>query len=160
MDGCGLGPPFRPGTPQYLPHHSRSGIHPAQAFLRSGSEPLRNTYLITQGPEFTPLRRFFVAAVNQLQLVFNDLPVPSRQPPPSAATPLLESMRVDIDPCDPPSNDSTIVDSTPESSHAATTATDTSPPVVSVVDSTPPARRLTPANQSLRFIETGALAAA
>ena len=69
-------------------------------------------------------------------------------------------MRADIDLCDLPSEDTAVADSTPESSHAATGATDSLPPVVSVVDVTQPARRLTPANQSLRFLETGALGAA
>ena len=38
---------------------------------RSGQE-LHNTYSITQSLEFAPLRLFFIAAVNQLQLVFDD----------------------------------------------------------------------------------------
>ena len=43
------------------------------------SQELHNTYIITHSPEFAPLRRFFVAVVNQLQIVFDNLPVPSRQ---------------------------------------------------------------------------------
>ena len=60
------------------------------------SRPFFDQHIITQSPEFAPLRRFFIAAVNQLQIVFDDLPVPSRQPSQSAATPLLETMRVAI----------------------------------------------------------------
>ena len=104
------------------------------ALARRSGQELHNTYYITQSPEFGPLRRFFAAAVAQLQLVFDDVPVSSRQPP-STATPLLESMCADIDLCDLPSEDNAVADSTPESSHAATGATDSLPPVVSVVDS-------------------------
>ena len=120
---------------------------------------LHNTYCITQSPEFGPLRRFVTAAVAQLQLVFGDLPVPSEQPP-STATPLLESMRADIDNDDLPSEDTAVADSPPENSYAATGAMDSLPPVVPVVDVIQPARRLTPANQSLRFLETWALGVA
>ena len=129
------------------------------ALARHSGQELHNAYYMTQRPEFGPLRRFLTAAVAQLQLAFDDLPVPSRQPP-STATPLLESMRADIDLCDLPSEDNAVADSTPESSHADTGATDSLPPVVSVVDITPPARRLTPANQSLRFLKTKTLTAA
>ena len=119
---------------------------------------LHNTYYITQIPEFRPLRRFVTAAVAQLQLVFDDLPVPSEQPP-STATPLLESMRADIDNDDLPSEDTAVANSPPKNSYAATGAMNSLPPVIPVVDVTQPARRLTPANQSLRFLETGALGA-
>ena len=47
-------------------------------------------------PEFGPLRRFFASAVTQLQRAFNDMPVPSRQPP-STDTPLLKSIRTAVD---------------------------------------------------------------
>ena len=62
---------------------------------RQSGQELHNTYYFTRSPEFFPLRRF-VAAVIQLQRAFNDIPVPSRQPP-STDTPLLESIRADID---------------------------------------------------------------
>ena len=63
---------------------------------RSGQEP-HNTCTITQSPEFAPLRRFFTSAMNQLQLVFNDLPVPSRQPSMPSTNPLLEMMHAAVD---------------------------------------------------------------
>ena len=69
-------------------------------------------------------------------------------------------MRAAIDTCDTPSEDSAVLDSPPESSHVATIPTDTLPPVASADDITPAARRLTPANQSFLFLETGTLAAA
>ena len=74
------------------------------ALARRSGQELHNTYYITQSREFGPLRRFFTSAVAQLQLVFDDLLVPSKQPPPTA-TPLLESMRADIDHDDPPTED-------------------------------------------------------
>ena len=36
------------------------------ALARRSGQELHNTYIITQSPEFAPLRRFFIAAVNQL----------------------------------------------------------------------------------------------
>ena len=72
-------------------------------------------------------------------------------------------MRAAIDTCETASEDSVVLDSPPESSHAATIQIGTSPPVASADDITPivsAARRLTPANQLLRFLETGALGAA
>ena len=71
----------------------------------------------------------------QLQLLFDDLPVPSRQPP-STDTPLLESIRADIDHDDLPDEDTAVADSPTDSSHAATGAKDSLPPVVPVVDVT------------------------
>ena len=129
---------------------------------RSGHE-LHNMYTITQSPEFAPLRRFHVAAVNQLQLVFDDLPVPSRQPPPSIDTPLLETMRAAVDTYDTTSEDNVVLVAPPVSSPAASILIDSSPPVLSTEDTNPitlTTRRLTPVNQSLRFLETGVLDAA
>ena len=85
------------------------------------------------------------------------MPVPSRQPP-STYTPLLESIRADIDYDDLSHEDTATADSPADSSHAATGATTSLPPVAPVIDI--PASRLTPANQSLRFLEAGALGAA
>ena len=130
------------------------------ALARLSGQELHNTYIITQSPEFAPLRRFFIAAVNQLLIVFDDLPVPSRQPSQSVATPLVETMRAAIDTCETASEDNVVLGSPPESSHAATIQVSTSPSVSSADDITPIvsiARRLTPANQSLRFLENGAL---
>ena len=69
-------------------------------------------------------------------------------------------MRADIDHDDLPAEDTAVADSPPDSNHTATGVTDSLPPAVPVVDVTQPARRLTPANQSLCFLETGALGAA
>ena len=80
------------------------------ALARRSGQELHNTDTITQSPEFAPLRRFLISAVNQLQLVFDDLPVPSRQPSHSTATPLLETMRADIVTGDTLSEDSAVLD--------------------------------------------------
>ena len=60
------------------------------ALARHSSQELHNKYIITQSPEFALLRRFFMVAVNQVQLVFNDLPVHSKQPYMPSKNPLLE----------------------------------------------------------------------
>ena len=135
MDGLGAGSPVMTRAPQHLLHHPKPGVCPPPP----------------------PLRRFCVLAVIQLQCAFNAIPVPSRKPP-STDTPLLESIRTDIDYNDLSDEDTTTTDSPADSTHGATGATTSLPPVAPMVDI--PARRLTPANQSLRFLETGALGAA
>ena len=70
------------------------------ALARRSGQYLHNTYIIIQSPEFAPLHRFFRAAVKQLQLVFDDLPVPSRQPSLPANNSLLETMHAAVDNCD------------------------------------------------------------
>ena len=127
------------------------------ALARRSGQELHNTYIITQSPEFGPLRRFFASAVTQLQRVFDDMLVPSRQPP-STDTPLLESIRADVDYDDRSDEDTASADSPADNSHAATGATTTLPPVAPVIDQ--PTRRLTPANQSFCFFEAGALGTA
>ena len=51
------------------------------ALARRSCQELRNHYVITKSPEFAPLRRFFSATVDQLQIVYNSLLVTSAQPP-------------------------------------------------------------------------------
>ena len=137
------------------------GGHPVHVDGPSASSPvgqeLHNTYAITQSPEFGPLRRFFASAVKQLRRAINDVPLPSRQPS-STDTPLLESIRAAVDYDDRSDEDTASADSPSVSSHATTSATPTLPPVAPVIDQ--PTRRLTPANQALRYLETGALATA
>ena len=124
------------------------------ALARWSGQELHNTYTITQSPEFGPLRRFFASAVTQLQRAFYDIPVPSRQPP-STDTPLLESIRSAVDYDERSDEDTASADSPADSNHAATGVTTTLPPVAPVIDQ--PTRR---PNQSLRYLEAGALAAA
>ena len=127
------------------------------ALARRSRQELHNKYTITQSPEFGPLRRFFAAAVTQLRRSINDVPVPSRQPA-SADTPLLESIRAAVDNDDRSDEDTASADPPSVSSHAATGATPTFPPVAPLIDL--PTRRLTPAIQALRHLEAGALATA
>ena len=130
------------------------------AIARRSGQELHNTYTITKSPEFALLRRFFTAAVKQLQLVFNNLPVPSSQPSRPSATPLLETMHAAVDNYEASSEDSVVLGSPSEDTHTATILVGTSPSVSSADDITQTvsaARRLTPANWSLRLLEAGAL---
>ena len=132
------------------------------ALARRSGQELHNTYTITQSPEFAPLRRFFTAAMNQLQLVFNDLPVPSKQPSMPSKNPLLETMHAAVDNYDASSVDSVALVSPLEEPHTATIPVGSSTSNSSMDDVTPTvpaAHRLTPANRSLRFLEAGALGA-
>ena len=61
---------------------------------RSGQE-LRNSYVITKSPEHAPLRRFFKAAVDQLQIIFDMSLVTSVQP-----KSFLTQMREAVADCD------------------------------------------------------------
>ena len=67
------------------------------ALARRSRQELRNHYVITKSPEFAPLRRFFSAAVDQLQIVYNSLLVTSAQPPSRS---LIATMRATIEDCD------------------------------------------------------------
>ena len=51
------------------------------ALARQTGKELRNTSTITGSPDFAPLRRFLRAVVEQLQLLFGELPVSSFQSP-------------------------------------------------------------------------------
>ena len=44
------------------------------ALARRSGQELSNSYTITGCPDFAPLRRFFRAVVNQLQLLYDDMP--------------------------------------------------------------------------------------
>ena len=79
------------------------------ALARRSGQELHNTYAITGSPDFAPLWRFFKAAVKQLQLLYDDLPVPSFQPPMPPARSLLDTMRAAIDLCDASTEDSLLL---------------------------------------------------
>ena len=49
------------------------------ALARRSGQELRNSYMITKSPEHAPLRRFFKAAVDQLQMQFDTSVVTSVQ---------------------------------------------------------------------------------
>ena len=90
-----------------------------------------------KSPEFAPLRRFFTVTIKQLQLVLNDLPVPSSQPPGPSTSPLLETMRSAVDSHDTTSEDSMVLDSSLEDTHVATRPVGTSPSNSSADDDAP-----------------------
>ena len=123
---------------------------------RSGKE-LRNSYVITKSPEHAPLRRFFKAAVDQLQMQFDTSVVTSVQP-----QSLIAQMRVAVADCDDVSSDGSLMllsppRDIPEAEVPAESAMevgtrDVECPVVT-------SRRVTPANRPLQHLEAGRLGA-
>ena len=101
------------------------------ALARRSGQELRNSYVITNSPEYAPLRRFFKAAVDGLQLVFDRSLVTSVQP-----KSLLIQMREVTFPA--------------ESSRDQETRDEVSPVVIP--------RRVTPANRPLH-LEAGRIGA-
>ena len=111
-------------------------------------------YIITNSPEYAPLRRFFKAAVDGLQMVFDRSLVTSIQ--------LLIQMREAVADCDDGSSDGSLMLLSPphdipevtfpaESSRDQETRDEVSPVVIS--------RRVTPANRPLQHLEAGRLGA-
>ena len=74
------------------------------ALARRSGQELRNAYIITQSPEHTPLRRFFRAAVDQLQMLFDASVVTSVQP-----QSLIAQMRAAVADCDDASSDGSLM---------------------------------------------------
>ena len=74
------------------------------ALARRSGQELRNSYVITKSPEHTPLRRFFKAAVHQLQILFNMSLVTSVQP-----KFLLTQMQEAVADCDDGSSDGSLM---------------------------------------------------
>ena len=116
------------------------------ALARRSGQELRNSYVVTNSPEYAPLRRFFKAAVDALQMVFDGL-VTSVQP-----RSLVSRMQEAVADCDDGSSDgSMMLLSLPhdipevkfpvESSRDLETRDEVTPVVIS--------RRLTPANRPL-----------
>ena len=123
---------------------------------RSGQE-LRNTYVITKSTEHAPLRRFFKAAVDGLQLVFDRSLVTSVQP-----KPLLAQMREAVADCDDGSSDGSLMllsppHDIPEASLPAESLMDLE--TRDVVSPVVMPHRVTPANRPLQHLEAGRLGA-
>ena len=127
------------------------------ALARRSGQELRNSYVITNSPEYAPLRRFFKAAVDGLQMVFDRSLVTSVQP-----KSLLVQMREAAADCDDGSSDGSLMLLSPphdipevtfpvESSMDQEMRDDVSPVVIP--------RRVTPANHPLRHLEAGRLGA-
>ena len=127
------------------------------ALARRSGQELRNSYIITNSPEYAPLRRFFKAAVDGLQMVFDRSLVASVQP-----KSLLIQMREAVADCDDGSSNGSLTLLSPphdipevtfpaESSMDQETRDDVSPVVIP--------RRVTPANRPLQHLEAGRLGA-
>ena len=127
------------------------------ALARRSGQELRNSYVITNSPEYAPLRRFFKAAVDGLQMVFDRSLVTSVQP-----KSLLVQMREAVADCDDGSSDGSLMLLSPphdipevtfpaESSMDQETRDEVSPVVIP--------RRVTPANRPLQHLEAGRLGA-
>ena len=119
------------------------------ALARRSGQELRNSYIITDSPEYAPLRRFFKAAVDALQLVFDRSLVTSVQP-----RSLITQMQEAVADCDDgSSDDGMMLLSLPHDIPEVTfpvdkeTRDEDTPVVIS--------RRLTPANRPLQLLEAG-----
>ena len=126
---------------------------------RSGQE-LRNNYTITRSPDFAPLRRFLKAAVDQLQLLHDDMPVLDFSTSMAPARSLIDTMKDKIYQSSVSSGDTRgspveylVVEESPV---GISPSLSTDYDAVSLVPDFAPVRSLTPTNWSLRFLETGA----
>ena len=127
------------------------------ALARRSGQELRNSYVITKSPEHAPLRRFFKAAVDQLQMQFDTSVVTSVQP-----QSLIAQMRAAVADCDDVSSDGSLMllsppRDIPEAEQPAGSVMeigtrDVESPVVM-------SRRVTPANRPLQHLEAGHLGA-
>ena len=128
------------------------------ALARRSGQELHNHYVVTRSPEYAPLRRFFDAAVDQLQLVYNTLLVTSAQP-----QSLIATMRAAVEDCDDLSSaGSLMLLSPPHDIPDATLpvgTTSTQPPTRNAVSPVVMTRRITPANRALQYLEAGRLGA-
>ena len=123
---------------------------------RSGQE-LRNLYIVTKSPEHAPLWRFFKAAVDQLQILFDASLVTSVQP-----KSFLAQMREAVADCDDASEDGSLMllspprdipeAELPAGSSMEMETRDVDSPVVIT-------RRVTPANRDLQHLEASRLGA-
>ena len=127
------------------------------ALARRSGQELRNSYVITNSTEHAPLRRFFKATVDALQLMFDRSLVTSVQP-----KSLLVQMREAVADCDDVSSDGGLMLLSPphdipeatlpaESSMDMETRAEISPVIIP--------RRVTPANCPLQLLEAGRLGA-
>ena len=127
------------------------------ALARRSGQELRNAYIVTKSSEHAPLRRFFRAAVDQLQMLFDASLVTSVQP-----QSLIAQMRAAVADCDDASSDGSLMllspprdipDATlPAGSEMDISARDAVSPVVMT-------RRVTLAIRPLQHLEAGQLGA-
>ena len=121
------------------------------ALARRSGQELRNSYTIIGSPEFAPLRKFVKAAIHQLHLLYTGVPDTLR--PRSPMLSLCDQIRTKID-THSTTSDSSHIDDTPVVETTAPSMLN-SPATSSTVDAL--VRPLTPANKSLRFLESGAV---
>ena len=134
--------------------HATQSLWMDMALARRSGQELRNSYVITNSPEYAPLRRFFKAAVDGLQLVFDRSIVTSVQP-----RSLITQMQDAVADCDDGSSEDGMMMllSMPHDIPEVTfpevreTRDEDTPVVIS--------RRLTPANRPLQLLEAGRLGA-
>ena len=130
------------------------------ALARRSSQELRNHYVVTGSPEYAPFRRFFDAAVDQLQIVYNALLVTSAQP---RSCSLIVTMHAAVEDCDDLSSEGSLMLLSP--SHDIPNATlpvgttSTLAPAEDAVSPVVITHRFTPANRALQYLEAGYLGA-
>ena len=127
------------------------------ALARRSGQELRNNYVITKSPEYAPLRRFFRAAVDQLQIRFDASLVTSVQP-----RSLIVQMRAAVADCDDISSEGSLMLLSPPRDIPAATLPAGSEMDISMRDTVSPVvmtRRITPANRPLQLLDAGQLGA-
>ena len=127
------------------------------ALARRSGQELRNNYVITKSPEYAPLRHFFRAAVDQLQIRFDASLVTSVQP-----RSLIAQMRAAVADCDDISSEGSLMLLSPPRDIPDATLPAGSEMDISMRDAVSPVvmtRRITPANRPLQHLEAGQLGA-
>ena len=127
------------------------------ALARRSGQELRNAYIVTKSPEHAPLRRFFRAAVDQLQMLFDASLVTSVQP-----QSLIAQMRAAVADCDDASSDCSLMLLSPPRDIPDVTLPAGSEMDISARDAVSPVvmtRRVMPANRPLQHLEAGQLGA-
>ena len=128
------------------------------ALARRSGQELRNHYVVTRSPEYAPLRQFFNAAVDHLQLVYNALLVTSAQP-----QSLIVTMHAAVEDCDDLSSEGSLMLLSPLHDIPDATlpvgTTSSRPPAEDAVSPVVMTRRTTPANRALQYLEAGHLGA-
>ena len=121
------------------------------ALARRSGQGVRNAYTITGSPDFSPLRRFFTAAVEELQLHYDAMLAQEYARPMPPTRSLIDSIREEIRHTSSPPEDTDARHSPVQDFTDGELPVDL--PSVPIVT---PFWSLTLANQSLRFLETGA----
>ena len=118
------------------------------ALARRSGQELNNSYIITGSPDFAPLRWFFIAALAALQACYDARTARDYQLPMPQTRSILDSICEDVylHSSTPVADQSPVVDFDIEES----------PVVLQMAPVATSVRPLSPANRSLRFLQTGA----